>query len=998
LTAPDEIRSLVERFHDNQTDYLSPAYKEYRLRQEFLDPMFRILGWDMDNSAGYAEAYKDVVHEDSISVAGRTKAPDYAFRVGGVRKFFVEAKKPAVRLKNDQAAAYQLRRYAWSAKLPLSVLTDFDEFAVYDTRIRPEDGDVAGVARILYLTRDEYIARWGEIKSVFSREAVLKGSFDRYAASNATRRGTAEIDTVFLSDIERWRELLAVAISGQNKKLGLTRQDLNYCVQVTLDRIVFLRICEDRGLEPDDNLKHAAKGRGVYGSLLELFRAADLRYNSGLFHFDQERGRGGAPDTLTPSLRIDDAVLRKIITGLYYPSSPYEFSVISADILGKVYEQFLGKSIKLDGSGRVAIEEKPEVRKAGGVYYTPSFVVDYIVRTTLSEVLHDKTPDSASRIKIVDPSCGSGSFLVAVYQHLLDWHLDKYIARRGSRRPIHQVAGGAWRLTTAERKRILLNNVFGVDIDVQAVEVTKLSLLLKVIEGESQTELAVARLLPDLDSNIKCGNSLIDDSFYAQRELPKIADEEEVINAFNWRGEFPGVFAAGGFDAVLGNPPYLNIDDTWGTKDPRLAYIKRTYSNVYNDKTDILFYFLAKATEITKGEVAFIVSRAFLEAFKADRLRGWLSTVLSPREIIDFRNAYVFEGVGITTAIVRFTRTSSTDPVPFYRYRLNKLPPTMSSQDIGKANFETLEVPRSSFSTAPWLFAERTVDDLLKKIDAAGEPLGTVLHLGKGMETGRNQVFGRLAPGLAKTWGLPKESYYIRARNSDVQRFRIKDSGELLLYTEVFRSFDEMPKIVQEHLKTHRSELEERAAFKRGNCNWWQWTWPLHKKYVRNDKIVCPYLATENRFALDVEQKYLGLTDTTILYDAGQPENLRYFLGILNSDLLTFRFRYIGKLKSGGILEYFWNTVSKLSVKRLDVGDDRHERMVRLVQDRIDLVRLVNMARTAQEAARLQKRAETLDTLINQLTYELYEVSEDEVAVVESLLAEQAEHLAAEDA
>lgn len=164
MTAPDEIRALVERFHENQADYLSPAYKEYRLRQEFLDPMFRLLGWDMNNSAGYAEAYKEVVHEDSISVAGRTKAPDYAFRVGGVRKFFVEAKKPAVRLKTDQAAAYQLRRYAWSAKLPLSILTDFDEFAVYDTRMRPGDRDAAGLARILYLTRDEYLERWDEIE------------------------------------------------------------------------------------------------------------------------------------------------------------------------------------------------------------------------------------------------------------------------------------------------------------------------------------------------------------------------------------------------------------------------------------------------------------------------------------------------------------------------------------------------------------------------------------------------------------------------------------------------------------------------------------------------------------------------------------------------------------------------------------------------------------------------------------------------------------------
>ena len=227
-------------------------------------------------------------------------------------------------------------------------------------------------------------------------------------------------------------------------------------------------------------------------------------------------------------------------------------------------------------------------------------------------------------MKIVDPACGSGSFLIAAYQFLLAWHVERYLEMKRRPKKIYQAESGARRLTLAERKRILLNCIHGVDIDPRAVEVAKLSLLLKVIEGETQMAFAIERLLPDLGQNIQCGNSIVAQDFY-DTTLPGLDDEAEAtINAFDWATAFPSVFAAGGFDAVIGNPPYLNVDDTWGKKDLRLAYLKTAYSSVYNDKTDLLFYFLAKAVTLTRGDVCLIVSRAFLEAFKADKLLMFL--------------------------------------------------------------------------------------------------------------------------------------------------------------------------------------------------------------------------------------------------------------------------------------------------------------------------------------------------------------------------------------
>jgi hypothetical protein len=175
---PKEIADPIERFDRNLETYKGGQYNEAQLRQDFLNPFLGALGWDMTNKAGYAEAYRDVIHEDAIKIGGATKAPDYCFRIGSVKKFFVEAKKPSVNLKDDVSPAFQLRRYAWSAKLPLSILTDFEEFAVYDCRIKPAQTDKASTGRVLYFTYKDYPAKWDELVNIFSREAVLKGSFD----------------------------------------------------------------------------------------------------------------------------------------------------------------------------------------------------------------------------------------------------------------------------------------------------------------------------------------------------------------------------------------------------------------------------------------------------------------------------------------------------------------------------------------------------------------------------------------------------------------------------------------------------------------------------------------------------------------------------------------------------------------------------------------------------------------------------------------------------
>jgi len=369
-----KIQALVERFTSQLDTYKNPHYNETQTRNDFINPFFEALGWDVSNKQGLAETCRHVIHEDALKIGRATKMPDYSFRVGGVRKFFVEAKKPAINLFKNSEPAYQVRRYGWNAKLSLSILTNFAEFAVYDCRIKPAQTDSPSIARLFYIKYADYLARWDDLVALFSFDAVWHGEFDKYAATQLkNKKGNIEVDTAFLAEIECWREMLARQIALDNPKL--TQRQLNRSVQQTIDRIIFLRICEDRGIEDYGRLLTLLNGTQVYKRLFQFFRQADERYNSGLFHFKAAKSRD-EPDSLTPSLRISDKILKDIIKNIYYPDSPYEFSVLPADILGQIYERFLGKVIFLSADRKVQIQEKPEVKKAGGVFYTPSYIVE----------------------------------------------------------------------------------------------------------------------------------------------------------------------------------------------------------------------------------------------------------------------------------------------------------------------------------------------------------------------------------------------------------------------------------------------------------------------------------------------------------------------------------------------------------------------------------------------------------------------------------------------
>jgi hypothetical protein len=301
----DEIARLTNFYRTNRATFHAPTTLEADARQNLIDPFVLALDWDVHNAEGAALKYRPVLFEESREIEGSRKAPDYTFRVGGERKFFAEAKKPRVSIENDREPAYQLRRYGWSANLPLSILTDFDELAVYDCRITPKASDTASTARLKFYSFEQYPDLWREIWDVFSFPAVRGGSFDQFVATRLSKRGVIPVDAQILKDIEAWRVLLARNVARRNP--SLLTDDLNDAVQKTIDRILFLRIAEDRGIEAYMRLLKATRREPIYIELVRLFRLADQKYNSGLFDFSR------TGDRFTPTLTIDDATLKEII-------------------------------------------------------------------------------------------------------------------------------------------------------------------------------------------------------------------------------------------------------------------------------------------------------------------------------------------------------------------------------------------------------------------------------------------------------------------------------------------------------------------------------------------------------------------------------------------------------------------------------------------------------------------------------------------------------------
>jgi len=886
----DKLKDLVARFNDNIEEYKQTNYDESNTRADFIDKFFEFLNWDVYNNSGYSEDFREVVREDKVYIKGKPKSPDYSFRIGSQKQFFVEAKKPSVNIKDDSKPAFQLRRYAYTANLPISILTDFEEFAVYDTSVKPNENDKSSTARIFYCKFDQYENNWEFIFNTFSREAVLKGKLKQYAKSDTKRKGTQSVDKELLILIETWRNDLAKNIALRNKFLEIYQ--LNEAVQKIIDRIIFLRIAEDRNTEPYGHLQQLATTKDIYPTFAKLFDSANKKYNSGLFK----------PLSWLDNLIIDDKIFKNIVKDLYYPN-PYEFSVLPIEILGHIYEQFLGKTIRLTDSHQAKIEEKPEVRKAGGVYYTPSYIVDYIVKETVGKMLDKASKkdlkDKNFKITILDPACGSGSFLVGAYKYLLNFYLNFWTDKANIQEAlkngkIYQVDKTTFRLTRNLKSSILLNNIYGVDIDSQAVEVTKLSLLLTLMDGEiveADKQLFFKNnkdpLLPNLEENIKCGNSLIDSSFYQNQDLILFDEHQQrKINTFDWEKEFKNIFENSGFDCIIGNPPYVRQELI---SESELNFYKLNYKFTM----DLYSIFFEKALKIlnNNGYFSFIIPSLFIKGVQFTNFRNFINLNVNDFKVKEYGDN-VFENVKMPTCV--FIVNNTIKKKKKSNYFKNKNITLFNKVKIIK------------------------VDELC--------------FIRRGLEIGKDKM--EYSGDNICLNGSSLDKYYY------IEKYFI--SNEILSKYNKDLSIFKSPKIMVRETGKHFF-----ATIDNKNC--------INNRSLYNVKI-------KNEF--------------------NNIFNEEYILGILNSKLFSFYFKEFIAPKTNVFPKI---RIAQLKEVPIAIYNDKenHDKLVVLVEQMLETQKTLQKAESDSQKKFAQQRAEILDKQIDNIVYKLYNLTPEEIKIVE---------------
>jgi adenine-specific DNA-methyltransferase len=1047
------VKQLVADFEAGKAHFLSPQYQEQEARHDFIDKFWIALGWDVNHETQKNPFEQEVKVERKEHGTSQRRA-DYAFYLApNFRdvKFYVEAKKPY----GDIATAdnyFQAARYGWSSHTPLAVLNDFEQFEIVDCRYRPHiDTALAQNVRKYHYSHYLDSEKFAQIYWLFSREAVANGSLEKFAETLPKKRGRAvqrglfpgaiqSIDDAFLEELDEHREALAKAFKNENPDLD--GETLTELTQRTLDRLVFLRFLEDKHIEPQNHIAYFGDKGSAWQDFIRESRRLDGIYN-GIVYKEH-------PILDKPSFKPDDEIFSAICERLAHINSPYDFNAVPIHILGSIYERFLGKVI-VTTDKRARVEEKPAVRKAGGVYYTPEYIVRYIVENTVGKLIEGKTPSQISELRFADIACGSGSFLLGVYDLLLRYHTKYYNenpgkAKIGGKGKKEQKADCVERddglhLSLQKKREILVNNIFGVDIDAQAVEVAQLSLYLKLLQDETpgstrehQMEFHEA-LLPTLNKNIVCGNSLVgtdilDGQFFA-------GDEERKLNPMNFQDAFPHFFKRkpggelkdapvtpldfdfpgmplhgsyskkklknapkaqlppefqGGFDAIVGNPPYVRMEEFKPIKD----YLRTRYRS-HEERADFYTYFIERGLSLirTTGLFGMIVSNKFAAAKYGEPLRRTLHQNAEIREITDFAGANVFKGATVRTFILLASRKAREQ---HGRTRYVPVPPSDKFEQIEKgtlllkdyAGAVEVFLDPEQIGATPWqfipagdaAFLKRLTDKFPKLSEAYGwKPLF-------GIKTGLNEAFVIDRETRARIIREDRASAEVIKPflfGKDVKRYEVHDEGRFVIYLHPEKNPKDFPS-TKRHLENYRSQLSERAATQ----EWYELQQPAVGliPLLRKPKIIYPIIAPEPRFSLDSE----GFLINDKLFVL--PTDSLFLLGVLNSRLAHFFFSSVcARLEGSGdcYYEYRAQFVEKFPTRKIDFSHEadksRHDRMVQFVEQMLEAKKQLAAAQMEKDRTYFENKCTSLDRQINALVYDLYGLTEAEIKIVEGAAA-----------
>jgi hypothetical protein len=936
--AKEEIQRIINKYEKLKSEGKIKQYNEEATKQGFILPLFHALGWEVEDT-------EEVYPESKVS-KGRV---DYSFKSGGITKFFLEAKKLSENL-DDSRWSSQAISYAWHKGVAWSVLCDFEGLKVFNAEYKIDNP-------VLFdLTYDKYLSNFEQLW-LLSKESFLNKSIDLEAEKWKKKPKREKIDKALFEDLTKWRNSLLSSIRKSDS--SITEEQADEAIQRIIDRLIFIRVCEDRELEDPRLLATAREDRGTtLKQLLQLFAYYKHKYNSKLFD-----------EHLADQVKIDDNILVKIIddlTGSKEAFIKYDFNAINADVLGIIYEQYLGYILKKVGKGVKATKGKAH-RKEMGIYYTPTYIVDYIVKNTVKEYCKDKTLEQISNIKILDPACGSGSFLIKAFDELVA--IIKERIKRGEKTKLFDELTPDGELLLGQKIQIACRNIYGVDLDSKAVEIAQLSILLKLLENEGKDHKG-GKLLPTI-LNIKCGNSLIDD--------PAIAGDK----AFKWEEQFDYVFKEGGFDVIVGNPPYIQMQKV---KPTEKHFIEKAFPEVSESQNDLWYYFAYRSITLLKnlGRLGFITSRYFLEAAHAKKLRKIILGNTKIKQIVDFKGLNVFEGIGTHTTI--FILEKDYDPSKRLRNKIN-VSTTSAILDFVYSRISTHIVNQSDLTENIWELTTQKEASIIASLRKDSEKLGDICKLGTGIKTGYDNAFvvsksnaesNKLEKGVLKPW----------IKNSQIKRYFIQPTNKLVIYTTKAINTKTIPNILQ-YLNKYKQILSDKNKTRGEDSKWWQLYRPREYLFdMPKEKIMCPYKAKSNSFAYDSTETCGSGDIYVIVPNKNAKFNIKYLLGILNSAPLNFYFSRVGK-KKGNLFEYYSEPLAEIPIHILkDPETKLHEKIVQLVDSMLNFNKRLNEIgdKKTDERARIEAEIKKTDAEIDALVYMLYDITEEEKKIIEESL------------
>jgi type I restriction-modification system DNA methylase subunit len=978
----EKLLTLLSKFEKDKTHYLSKGYPEAQVRIDFLNPFFKALGWDIENKAQKPPHERDVIVELSPETTGR---PDYNFRINGATKFFVEAKAPSIAL-DDINHILQTKSYAWSTKEVYSViLTDFEEFKLFDASLKP-DPRFPNEGLIFDFKYNEYPDNIEKLWEL-SKESVGQGSLDALLPKDTkSKRLRIPPDKSFLEDLTNWRTEFAKDIHKRNPEFDVKL--LNDVVQRLLDRVIFIRIAEDRRIRPDRELweiaaqwKEEGRRKSIMSHLTNLFHEINDDLNGDIFK----------PHACEKA-DVDSGLLAEIIESLYFPKSRYRFDAIGVELLGSIYERYLGSTIRVTPQ-RVKVEEKPEVRKAGGVYYTPKYIVDYIIRNTVGKIVEGKTPKQVEKIKILDPACGSGSFLLGAYQYLIDYHLKYYREHPKDARTIQfdfysRVTPEDFALPLREKAKILRNNIFGVDIDPQAVEITMMSLYLKALEGERGLLPKKQHLLPSLTNNIKCGNSLIGYDILEGKLFDD--DTKSRINPFDWNSKSVGfgeIMGNGGFDVVIGNPPYVRQEMLGEFK----SYFQSHYE-VYQGTADLYAYFIEKGVSLLRsgGLFSYIVANKWMRANYGEPLRRWLKKQRI-EEIIDFGDLPVFETATTYPCILRIRKSSAAS-----KFSVTQVKTLDFNNLTDYASEHSYTVNKTALADKGWSLVNEQAQALLTKLYKVGTPLGDYVNekIFYGIKTGLNEAFvidEETREKLIKEDSKSAELIKPFLLGRDIKRYELSDTGRYLIliprgwtreHTSNSRSawnwFKENYPAVARHLEPYADKAQKR--YDKGEY-WWELRACDYYEEFKKPKIIYPNICKKPEFTFDSDGLYTNQKCFII------PSSDKYLLGLLNSSLMFFLFRSLLPKLRGDFYEPSYVFFKNFPIRTINFKNPSekavHDKLVSLIDRMLELHKKKNPLPPSAEREKIEREITVTDEKIDDIVYGLYGVTEEERKIIE---------------